>query len=236
MTQQTSTTPGQTPPPPASRGRWAVAVVATVALTEAAVAMFVGAVDRWATPSEIGLDLLRGGAVAAAAALAALAAVRVRGIARPARAGSAAAALTVVAIGVWPFATFATFIGWRTAVANVQRASCDAGDRDACRVLAVRKARRGHTDEAHDLFHAGCVLGDPFCCTTLAIQTPDATDAEREQWLRVGCDGGLPNACVHLARRLRDGDPTTADSLLDRACQAGDPSACDERALSAPRR
>lgn len=142
---------------------------------------------------------------------------------RPRRAGEWRR-LIIIAVGVWPFAAFALFIGWRIAVSGVQADECAAGNAEQCFTLAARRDRRGRLEEARALFLAGCDLGHAQSCATLGVRLAAIDDPEANPLLERACDGGVAIACSRLADRTPD--PAAAAALRERACEAGDESSC----------
>ena len=210
-------------PNPARGARWIATLFCATTATIAALACAIGWLDVQTAHSTTGDQMVAvGGSIAAAFATLTV-------LLRPGVRDDEWKKLAFLAIGIWPFATFGLFIGWRMAVSAEQLSACELGYAEVCTQLAVRKERRGKTEEATPLFVRACELGDADGCLRLAARSEAAGDvAEVNRWYREACRGDLPLACVRLARRLRDSDPAEAIALLEGACAMDDPSACEE--------
>lgn len=208
---------------PASGSRWFATLFFTAIASIAAIAGAIGWLDVQTTHSNTGDQMVAiGGSLAAGAAVLAV-------FLRPGARSDEWKKLAFLAIGIWPFATFGLFIGWRIAVSAEQLNACEHGYAEVCTELATRKERRGHVGEATALFEEACSLGDANGCLRLAVRSEEAGDEESvSRWYREACRGEEALACVRLARRLKDSDPSEALSLLQRACALDDASACDE--------
>ncbi|MFT6399262.1 MAG: nitrate reductase NapE component [Bradymonadia bacterium] len=205
--------------------RWVATLFCAAIASAAAIACAIGWLDVQTAGTQTGNQLVAiGGTVAAIFAVLTV-------TLRPGRRADEWKKLIFLAIGIWPFATFGLFIGWRIAVAGEQLADCEAGYAEVCTTLAVRKERRGKTDEAGPLFERACEMGHAEGCLRLAVRSVGVLPAAQiDAWFAEACEGDLAIACVRLARRLRDVRPSEALRYLTEACDLDDASACAEAA------
>lgn len=207
----------------AGGSRWFATLVLAAIAAIAAIACAIGWLDVQTTHSTTGDQMVAiGGSIAVATGILTV-------LVRPGVRDDEWKKLAFLGIGVWPFATFGLFIGWRIAVSAEQLNACEHGYAEVCTELATRKDRRGRADEATALFEEACALGDADGCLRLAVRSEEVGDEEAvDRWYREACLGDEALACVRLARRLRDEVPREALTLLRRACALDDPSACEE--------
>ena len=208
---------------PARGSRWIATLVSASLATVACLACAIGWLDVQTFHSTTGDQMVAvGGSIGAAFTVLTV-------LLRPGVRGDEWKKLAFLAIGIWPFATFGLFIGWRMAVSAGQFEACEDGYAEVCTQLAIRKERRGKVDEATPLFERACELGDADGCLRLAARSEGAGEPEEvDRWYRDACRGDLAIACVRLARRIRDERPAEALALLERACDLEDHSACEE--------
>lgn len=203
--------------------RWFATLLCAALASAAAICCAIGWLDVQTAGTQTGHQMVAVGGTAAALFMV------LTVVFRPGHRADEWKKLIFLAIGIWPFATFGLFIGWRIAVSAEQLADCEAGYAEVCTALAVRKERRGKTDEAGPLFVRACEMQDAEGCLRLAVRSVGTEpDAQVNDWFAEACTGDLAIACVRLARRLRDEHPSDALGYLDRACELGDASACTE--------
>lgn len=203
--------------------RWLATLFCAAVGSAAAIACAIGWLDIQTAGTQTGHQLVAIGGTVAAAFLC------LTVVLRPGHRADEWKKLIFLAIGIWPFATFGLFISWRIGVSAEQLAACEAGYAHVCTTLAVRKDRRGKTDEAGPLFEMACEMRDAEGCLRLAVRSEGILDDEQvDSWFAEACEGDLAIACVRLARRLKDNRPSEALLYLERACEMDDASACAE--------
>jgi len=225
-------------PPRGDGPRWSIVLALWVLGVFALIGGGVGALDNWASPTEVGRSLMRWGLPIGTVCVVAALALLPR---RP----MAGKQLIFIGVGVWPFAAFGFFLVWQIGMSKEQRAGCSAGEAHQCHVLASRRERRGHFEDAAQLFEAGCELGDLRSCHSFAAMLEGGrgvdSDLPRAATLYArACDADPPNAlsCSLLGGMFAQGRGVDADlnralSLYDRACELGNSNACAQRDLLA---
>jgi hypothetical protein len=203
--------------------------VVYVLLTLGPVAIGIAGIDAAVGSTQTGAAILRAGVVLL------LAGVLAWFVVRPQR--QVLARMVAVFSGLWSMAAFAIFIGWRIGTAAESAQACEAGEREECYMLGVRKEKRGRFDEAAVYLKRGCELGQPRACFELGglllAGRANAEDSPADLFV-LGCEGGVAPSCERAGIALRDSDAERAVALFRRGCELGSASACSALATTTP--
>jgi len=219
---------------PATSARWRgpLATLIWLAGITFCIAWGVGSLDQWAAPTQTGA------ALAATGLWLGPLLVVVSLVVKP-RPGLTYKQLTAVAVGLWPFAAFGTFLYWQIGMSSEQLTRCDAGEARQCEILATRKERRGKFDEAAPLFGKGCELGALRSCHHYATMLragrglPAANSAEALTLFTASCANDEALSCLFAGSMHKRGEAGPADTaqaqtFFARGCALGLASSCAE--------